>query len=221
VTAYVRTRPLDEVLLMVKERQGAASNRLRQQEDWKGAAKKRAEVKSEADMRCSAFTDVVVNLQVEEGAGASGGGGGGGGSAAGLGPGSSGGQQEAAAAANGSGGASKPKVVVSASSGEWSEAQELALVQGLKQFGKELEDRCQGFRFCRWAGRVSRVASLSTTLQDAYAFMRHPHNRGNLFSLPNGRWERIAAAVEGKTKKQCMARYKELREAFKSKKTEA
>jgi hypothetical protein len=31
--------------------------------------------------------------------------------------------------------------VVSADSGEWNEAQELALVQGLKQFGKELPDR--------------------------------------------------------------------------------
>ncbi|GBF99777.1 hypothetical protein Rsub_12217 [Raphidocelis subcapitata] len=176
VAAYVRTRPLDEVLLMVKERQGAASNRLRQQEDWKGAAKKRAEVKSEADLRDSAFTDVVVNLSVEEEAAAAEASSGGTSAAAGPGPGSSGGQQ-AAGAANGSGGgaAAKPKVVVSASSGEWSEAQELALVQGLKQFGKELEDR----------------------------------------------WERIAATVEGKTKKQCMARYKELREAFKAKKTEA
>lgn len=36
--------------------------------------------------------------------------------------------------------ASKPKKVV-ADSGEWSEEQELALVQALKQFGKELPDR--------------------------------------------------------------------------------
>jgi DnaJ family protein C protein 2 len=35
----------------------------------------------------------------------------------------------------------KPKKVVSADSGEWSEEQELALVQALKQFGKELPDR--------------------------------------------------------------------------------
>lgn len=49
--AYIRTRTLDEVLLMVKERQGASAARMRQQEDWKGAAKKRAEVTSEADLR--------------------------------------------------------------------------------------------------------------------------------------------------------------------------
>jgi DnaJ family protein C protein 2 len=42
---------------------------------------------------------------------------------------------DAAAAA-----APKPKKVV-ADSGEWSEEQELALVQALKQYGKELTDR--------------------------------------------------------------------------------
>lgn len=146
VAAYVRTRTLDEVLLMVKERQGASSTRMKaqvrraqgggpvgsrrahpgtvacattaaaaaayaptaadpaacscllscaesrqrdrhrcrrccrrctaavalratldtgnathhRQEDWKGAAKKRADVTSEADLRCAAFTDVDV-----------------------------------------------------------------------------------------------------------------------------------------------------------------
>jgi hypothetical protein len=144
VAAYVRTRPLDEVLLMVKERQGAASNRLRQQEDWKGAAKKRAEVTSEADLRCMAFTDVEVTVAATPAAP-------GGSVAAGPGPGSSSGNAGGSsggapkAAANGSAsappaGSGKPKVV-SAASGEWSEKQELALVQGLKQFGKELPDR--------------------------------------------------------------------------------
>lgn len=60
VAAYVRTRTLDEVLLMVKEHQGASSTRMKAQEDWKGAAKKRADVTSEADLRCAAFTDVEV-----------------------------------------------------------------------------------------------------------------------------------------------------------------
>lgn len=45
---------------MVKEHQGASSTRMKAQEDWKGAAKKRAEVTSEADLRCAAFTDVEV-----------------------------------------------------------------------------------------------------------------------------------------------------------------
>lgn len=61
VALYVRTRTLDEVLLMVKEHQGASSTRMKAQEDWKGAAKKRADVTSEADLRCSAFTDVEVS----------------------------------------------------------------------------------------------------------------------------------------------------------------
>jgi hypothetical protein len=142
VTAYVRTRPLDEVLLMVKERQGAASNRLRQQEDWKGAAKKRAEVKSEADLRCMAFTDVEVNIATPEAVAAAKG------AAPAPAPNSSGGGANApVAAANGGGAAAaaaeggKPKKVVSAASGEWSEQQELALVQGMKLHGKELSDR--------------------------------------------------------------------------------
>lgn len=193
VATYVRTRPLDEVLLMVKERQGAASNRLRQQEDWKGAAKKRADVKSEADLRCMAFTDVQVEVQeVPSGdssapgsAGArpsssSGGGTGGSSTSAATAAAPAAAPAPAAAApvaaassapaANGAG--SKSKKVVSADSGEWSEQQELALVQGLKQFGKELTDR----------------------------------------------WERIATVVEGKSKAQCFRRYKELREAFKANK---
>eukprot|EP00878_Enallax_costatus_P036658 GHUV01041191.1.p2 GENE.GHUV01041191.1~~GHUV01041191.1.p2 ORF type:complete len:149 (+),score=93.53 GHUV01041191.1:144-590(+) len=46
----------------------------------------------------------------------------------------------AAAPAGAAAAAPKPKKVV-AESGEWSEDQELALVQALKQFGKELPDR--------------------------------------------------------------------------------
>lgn len=61
MAAYVRTRTLDEVLLMVKEHQGASSTRMAKQEDWKGAAKKRADVTSEADLRVAAFTDVNVS----------------------------------------------------------------------------------------------------------------------------------------------------------------
>jgi DnaJ family protein C protein 2 len=61
VAMYVRTRTLEEVLLMVKEHQGASSTRMQKQEDWKGAAKKRADVTSEADLRVAAFTDVNVS----------------------------------------------------------------------------------------------------------------------------------------------------------------
>jgi hypothetical protein len=61
---YVRTRTLEEVLLMVKEHQGASSTRMQKQEDWKGAAKKRADVTSEADLRVAAFTDVNVSKRL-------------------------------------------------------------------------------------------------------------------------------------------------------------
>jgi DnaJ family protein C protein 2 len=178
VAAYVRTRPLDEVLLMVKEHQGAASNRLRQQEDWKGAAKRRAEVTSEADLRCMAFTDIEVNIQTPDGQGGKAAAD----DAAAAKPAAAAKAAAAAAAAappaegeNSAAGATAAKKVVSAATGEWNEEQELALVQGLKQFGKELEDR----------------------------------------------WDRIAGVVPGKTKAMCQRRFKELREAFKAKKTEA
>lgn len=73
VAAYVRTRTLDEVLLMVKEHQGASSTRMKAQEDWKGAAKKRAEVTSEADTRSAAFTDVEVSVPLVQDEGGRGG----------------------------------------------------------------------------------------------------------------------------------------------------
>jgi hypothetical protein len=53
---------------------------------------------------------------------------------------------------------------------EWTEEQELALVQALKQFGKELPDR----------------------------------------------WERIATTVTGKSKGQCLKRFKELKSVFRA-----
>lgn len=42
-----------------------------------------------------------------------------------------------------------------------------------------------------------------------------------LQTLPCLRWERIATVVEGKSKAQCFKRFKELKDAFKAKKTEA
>ena len=46
-TAYIRTRTLEEVLLMVKTRQGLGIARVNQQEDFKAGQKKRAEVTSQ------------------------------------------------------------------------------------------------------------------------------------------------------------------------------
>ncbi|GFR46537.1 hypothetical protein Agub_g8128 [Astrephomene gubernaculifera] len=62
VAGFVRTRTLEEVLLMVKDRQGASATRMKAQEDWKGAQKKPAEVRATADTRAQAFTDVEVKL---------------------------------------------------------------------------------------------------------------------------------------------------------------
>ena len=47
VTAYIRTRTLEEVLLMVKEKQGMSASRVRQQEDFKAGQTKRAGVTSQ------------------------------------------------------------------------------------------------------------------------------------------------------------------------------
>lgn len=51
VATFVRTRTLEEVILMVKDRQGASATRMKAQEDWKGAQKKPAEVRAQADTR--------------------------------------------------------------------------------------------------------------------------------------------------------------------------
>lgn len=171
VAAYVRTRTLEEVLLMVKDRQGASATRAKQQEDWKGAAKKRAEVTSQADRREEAFTDVVV--EGAWGGEAKGGGGDGG---------EGGGEAAAAIAA-----AAKPKSAGSAaaapapasSSADWTEAQELALVKALKAVPKDAPGVAEG------------------TVD---------------------RWEQVAALVPGKTKAQCMRRFKEIKGAFKASK---
>ena len=65
VTAYVRTRTIEEVTVMVKERQGMAAARLKASEDFKAGQKKRAEVTSSLDLRDNAFTDVQVNVQAK------------------------------------------------------------------------------------------------------------------------------------------------------------
>ncbi|KAJ9525225.1 hypothetical protein QJQ45_020759, partial [Haematococcus lacustris] len=62
VTSYIRTRTLDEVLLMVKDKQGMSATRARAQEDFRSGMKKKAELTCTADLRINAFTDVNVNL---------------------------------------------------------------------------------------------------------------------------------------------------------------
>jgi len=196
VTAVIRTRTLEEVLLMVKEHQGASNTRMKAQEDWKGAAKKRAEVGSSADLRCEAFTDVEVRFHGEVAFAV---------------PTETGTNREAKAAlgstscdvipgniesrchedrivhsrpesrscrekdgikadVNVGQGLVGVEKTVSEDTWEWTEQQELALVQALKQFGKELPDR----------------------------------------------WTKVAAVVPNKSKAQCLKRFKELRSVFRA-----
>lgn len=179
VAAFVRTRTLDEVLLMVKDRQGASATRMKAQEDWKGAQKKPAEVRAQADTRAQAFTDVEVKLAGE--------------AAARLDPAAaksaqptdssaSSAKQGAAAAStaaapasstSGASTVSASKAAKKADASPWTEEQELALVAALKQCPKELGAE---------------------------------------------RWDAVATLVPGRTKAQCFKRFKELREAFRSKK---
>lgn len=178
--------------MMVKERKGASASRLRQQEDWKAAQKKAAQVTSQADLRCMAFTDVDVSLTGEaaKAAAAADAAQAAADSAAGLhngvanGTTSNGKSAEAApaaaAAAAPAAEASAPTSAADAaaaddngvvevkvvSASDWSEAQELALLSALRATGKEVKDR----------------------------------------------WDVIAALVPDKNKVQCQKRFRELRE---------
>eukprot|EP00798_Chlamydomonas_sp_ICE-L_P018069 gene18069-24493_t len=132
VSAYIRTRTLEEVVLMVKERQGMAASRFNKSEDFKAGQKKRAEVTCQADLRQAAFTDVNVNLS---------------GTAASVVHDmvtpeelkAMEGEAPATAPEAASNGTAEKKVT--AGSGEWNEEQEQALVNAMKEFGKELTDR--------------------------------------------------------------------------------
>ncbi|CAL8462322.1 g1855 [Coccomyxa elongata] len=201
VSAYVRTRAVDEVLDMVKH--GLKAGRFAPKQDTFSVAKKRqanTTIASDATQRVEAFTDVDVNLSGKAAAVL-------GGPAEAASPTANG---HAAPQANGSGtprsasrrapapmpaaakealtenGGSRPRLrpangkaspakpsdKKAGDSGAWSEAQELALVQALKKFGKDDKER----------------------------------------------WEHVAQEVPGQGKAECMRRFKELRESFRSKK---
>ncbi|KAG2484576.1 hypothetical protein HYH03_016619 [Edaphochlamys debaryana] len=203
VAAFVRTRTLDEVLLMVKDRQGASATRMKAQEDWKGAQKNPAAVRATADTRLEAFTDVEVKLEGEAaqllGAAAAAAATAAAAAAApaaaapaaaapapapaaaaaapaAAAPAGKAAKAAASGAAAGEGAeaaAGAKGKKAAADTGVWSEAQELALVAALKQCPKELGAE---------------------------------------------RWDAVAALVPGKGKAACFKRFKELRDAFRSKK---
>jgi len=60
VANYIRTRTLDEVLDIVKEKQGASSKRFEAQEKWKAPAKSRS-IDSDPTKAENSFTDVQIN----------------------------------------------------------------------------------------------------------------------------------------------------------------
>jgi len=64
VTNYVRTRTLDEVLLMVKERKGASVKRFEAQQNWRASQKDR-QIASEPTKAKESFTDVQINRTAE------------------------------------------------------------------------------------------------------------------------------------------------------------
>ncbi|GAB4822471.1 hypothetical protein N2152v2_009517 [Parachlorella kessleri] len=154
VQGYVRTRTVEEVLDMVKHGLKAGKYVTPQQESFVVTKKRQANtvIRSAADSRDLAFTDVDVNLRGDavklvngavagtSGSGESGqtvavGGGNASDSAAGAGPGTQQRQQQAGGQQQQP---QQPKVVASAASGEWTEQQELALVKAIKQVGKDV-----------------------------------------------------------------------------------
>jgi len=217
VSAYVRTRTLEDVLLMVKEKGGASATRARQQEDWKGNAKRRAEVTSAADLREEAFTDVAVGPEPAWEEAAWGGGGeeeegeekeqptqtrppakaanGGGGAAAAAAAAKVPAAAPAAAAAPPAAAPASPPSAAAAPAAppaaDWSEAQELALVKALKVVPKDAAPAAGGKAAAGGDGGGA------------------------------DRWERVAALVPGKTKAQCARRFKEIKGAFKAAKEAA
>lgn len=115
ISAYVRTRTVDEVIDMAKHGLKAGAG-IRATTYVPTGKRSNTEIKSEATARHESFTDVDVNLQVNGTPKAANG--------------------KASPAANGAKTAAK-----SPASDEWSEEQQLALVAAMKIHGKELPDR--------------------------------------------------------------------------------
>ncbi|CAG9460637.1 unnamed protein product [Pedinophyceae sp. YPF-701] len=134
IAAYVRTRTVDEVLVMVKQRLSKGHVPQAMRHDKYEIPEKRTGnlvITSEASVRDRAFTDVAVA---------------GGGKAAAEGKAAAGGAAGGAVGRDLKGDASvaTPKSaakVVSAASGAWTDVQEKALVKAMKAFGKDVPDR--------------------------------------------------------------------------------
>ncbi|GLI61035.1 hypothetical protein VaNZ11_003299 [Volvox africanus] len=208
VAGFVRTRTLDEVILMVKDRQGASATRMKAQEDWKGAQKKPAEVRAQADTRAQAFTDVEVNLTGEAAARIS---------------------QPAAATATvaasstaSSTAAQSGKATISASTPTTAAAATTTTSPSSSTTGPSpsaapaTSDVAVAAKGSKKA--VAADSGLWTEAQElalVAALKQCPKELGT------ERWDAVAALVPGKTKAQCFKRFKELREAFRSKKQTA
>ncbi|KAG2428866.1 hypothetical protein HYH02_014277 [Chlamydomonas schloesseri] len=205
VAAFVRTRTLDEVLLMVKDRQGASATRMKAQEDWKGAQKNPAAVRAQADTRAQAFTDVEVKLEGE--------------AVALVNPATSvispkpAAPAAAASTASSSGGGARANgaAAAAASSSTASTAAPAAPAAAAAGAGAAASDATSGAK----AGKKAAADTPWTEAQElalVAALKQCPKELGT------ERWDAVAKLVPGRTKAQCFKRFKELREAFRSKK---
>jgi len=175
VQAYLRTRTIEEILDMTKHGLTSKLAILGGKEKGFTIVQKRQAnrvIKSEATSRVESFSDVEVNLRGEAVKLMAGGN---------FANGDSNGngvavvekeEKGSAAAVAVAPPAAAPTPLTTVTSGLWTEAQELALVQALKTVPKDASDR----------------------------------------------WDQVAAAVEGRSKVECMKRFKELKASFKAKK---
>nr|AAD26632.1 GlsA [Volvox carteri f. nagariensis]AAD26633.1 GlsA [Volvox carteri f. nagariensis] len=229
VAAFVRTRTLDEVLLMVKDRQGASATRMKAQEDWKGAQKKPAEVRAQADTRAEAFTDVEVKLTGEAAIklmqpaakSASG-------ATAATATAAASAAPAAKAAASGGSSTGTPAAPASpSSSSARSKAAKTpaatATAAGAPSEGTT--EAAAGATTASSAAAAKGVKKAAVADSGAWSEAQELALVAALKQCPKElgaeRWDAVAVLVPGKTKAQCFKRFKELREAFRSKKQAA
>ncbi|GLC41260.1 hypothetical protein PLESTB_001081800 [Pleodorina starrii] len=219
VAAFVRTRTLEEVLLMVKDRQGASATRMKAQEDWKGAQKKPAEVRAQADTRAQAFTDVEVNLAGEAaarllqptakaaaGAAATG-------AAAPAATTTTTATAKPAASSSTSSGATAAAAAAPTPSPSASAAGPAAPAAAAASDGGATSSAAPAK-----GGKKAAAAADSGAWSEAQELALVAALKQCPKELGAERWDAVSALVPGKSKAQCFKRFKELREAFRSKK---
>eukprot|EP00892_Ulva_mutabilis_P012565 jgi/Ulvmu1/9681/UM055_0019.1 len=160
VTSYVRTRTQQEILFMVKIRQGAHASKF--QQDWragrKGGVDAKVDIAARPDDRATAFTDVKAPSAAAatggKGSSAEGGGAPNNGNA-------EGGAKNGAAKNGSSNGSKGADAEAADAEAAWTKDQELALIKALKAVAKDANDR--------W-GKISEMVEGKNKLQCARHF---------------------------------------------------